>query len=115
MIGSCYIVGSLPTGDWAGKAQFVAAFTGGGWRLLSPVEGMTFSVKTSGYAANYRAGAWEIGVLRGSNLMVDGQQVVGTQEASIADPAGGATVDAEARTTIGEILAALRAHGLIAA
>ena len=115
VIGSCYVVGSSPTGDWVGKAQFVAAFTSGGWRLLPPVEGMAFSVKTNGYVANYRAGAWEIGLLRGAKVMVDGQQVVGSQEASIADPAGGATIDTEARAAVGEILAALRAHGLIAA
>ena len=115
VIGSCYVVGGLPTGDWSGKAQFVAAFTSGGWRLLSPDRRDDLLRQNSGYAANYRAGAWEIGVLRGSKLMVDGQQVVGSQEASIADPAGGATVDIEARATVAEILAALRAHGLIAA
>ncbi|MEN2423010.1 hypothetical protein AABB02_33480 [Streptomyces rimosus] len=34
--------------------------------------------------------------------------------AAIANPAGGATVDAEARAAINQILAALRSRGLVA-
>lgn len=45
---------------------------------------------------------------------VDGTKVVGAQGGAITDPTGGATIDAEARTAIGSILSALRAHGLIA-
>lgn len=37
-----------------------------------------------------------------------------TAEAAIANPTGGATVDAEARTAINSILAVLRTKGLIA-
>jgi hypothetical protein len=37
-----------------------------------------------------------------------------TQQAAIADPAGGATTDAEARAAIVSILTALRTLGLIA-
>ncbi len=36
------------------------------------------------------------------------------QHAAISDPSGGATVDAEARTAIDAILAALRTTGIIA-
>lgn len=114
-IGSCYILGSAPTGDWTGKAQSVAAYTSGGWRLLSPIDGMSFTLKPTGYSAYYRAGAWEIGTIRGSKLMIEGLQVVGNQEASIADPTGGPIVDVEGRTAVTQILAAMRAHGLIAA
>ena len=48
-----------------------------------------------------------------TGLFVDGEQVVGTRAEAIASPAGGATVDAEARTAVSQILAALRTHGLI--
>lgn len=44
---------------------------------------------------------------------VAGNVVVAAQQAAITAPAGGATVDAEARTAIGSILTALRTHGLI--
>jgi len=44
---------------------------------------------------------------------VDGVQVVGNRGTDIGDPAGGGTVDAEARAAIGYILIALRTHGLI--
>lgn len=47
-------------------------------------------------------------------LVVNSIQVIGEQGAAIADPTGGATTDAEARTSIGLILTALRTHGLIA-
>jgi hypothetical protein len=55
-----------------------------------------------------------IGDLSGSQVTVSGVKVVGARAAAIAAPAAGATVDAEARATLGLILAALRGHGLIA-
>jgi hypothetical protein len=45
---------------------------------------------------------------------VDGVKVVGSQQAAVSDPTGGSTIDAQARTAINGILAALRGHGLIA-
>jgi len=92
----------------------VAGYSGGGWRFISPIEGMSAYVRTSGAWANYRLGAWEIGTLRGSSLVIDGEQVVGGRNAPISSPAGGTVIDSEARTAIDEILSALRDHGLIA-
>jgi uncharacterized protein DUF2793 len=113
-VGSCYIVASSPTGDWTGKANHLAAYTAGGWRHLAPVEGMSVMVRSSGEAAVYRSGGWELGTVRGSSLVISGQQVIGARGTAIADPSGGAQVDAEARAAIGAILSALRQHGLIA-
>jgi hypothetical protein len=51
------------------------------------------------------------------SLFRGGTKVVGAQGAAVADAAGGATVDTEARTAINDLLARLRAstgHGLIA-
>ncbi|MFL6722254.1 MAG: DUF2793 domain-containing protein [Sphingomonas sp.] len=113
VVGDCYIVGSSPTGDWTGRAQCLAGYTSGGWRFVSPIEGLSAYVKASAAWANYRSGAWEIGTLRGSTVVIGGQQVVGGRRAAIGDPASGAVVDSQARTAIGQILAALRSHGLI--
>lgn len=44
---------------------------------------------------------------------VDGTQVVKEQQPTIADPAGGSTVDSEARMAINSILTTLKNHGLI--
>lgn len=112
-IGNCYIVGSTPTGDWAGKPQSVAGYTSGGWRFITPLEGLSVYVKSTGQFAAYRSGAWEIGVFRGSSVVIGGKQVVGSRATAIASPSGGSTTDAEARTAIDAILGALRQHGLI--
>lgn len=113
MVGVCYIVDTSPTGAWAGKAQSVAGFTNGGWRFVVPVEGASLYVKASGTWANYRLGAWEIGTLRGSKVVLGGQQVVGSRAAAIASATGGTTIDIQARTAVDQILSALRQHGLI--
>jgi len=97
--GQAYIVGTSPSGAWAGKAGHVAGHTAGGWRLVAPAAGMTLLVKSTGTFATYRAGAWEIGP---------------QAAAAILNPSGGSTVDTEARTAIAAMLAALRSHGLIA-
>jgi hypothetical protein len=76
-------------------------------------DGMTAYVKTSGYTAAYRGGAWAIGTLSGSQVTVSGLKVLGARRPAIAAPTGGTTVDLEARATLGEILSAMREHGLI--
>lgn len=113
-IGACYIVDTAPTGSWAGKAECLAAFTSGGWQFIAPVEGLMAYVKSSSTWAAFRAGAWEVGQVRGSRVILDGLQVVGSQAAAIASASGGTTVDTQARATIDQILATLRQHGLIA-
>lgn len=112
-VGSCYLISSSPTGDWAGKANHVAAFTAGGWLLLPPSEGMQFLIRSTGTIAAFVGGAWEVGQVRAAKLLINGQQVVGSREAAIASPSGGTTVDSQARETLDQILVTLRQHGLI--
>lgn len=112
-IGACYLVGEAPTGAWAGKSQCVACYTSGGWQLVDPQPGFRAYVRSSSDFAVFADGAWEIGQIRGSALVIDGQQVVGRRSPPIASPAGGTMVDAEARSTIQNLLVALRRHGLI--
>lgn len=112
--GQCWIVGASPTGDWAGKAGQVAGWTTGGWRFLLPRAGMTFWHIAAGCAIRHDGSAWSVGEETGSLLRIDGIKVVGAQQAAIADPSGGTTVDVETRTAMEQVLAALRSHGLIA-
>ena len=80
---------------------------------MAPVEGMSVYVKADGVMATFRQNAWEMGVVRGSSMVIAGQQVVGARLPAIAEATGGSTVDAEARTVTDAILGALREHGLI--
>ena len=112
-LGASYIVANSPTGAWAGRAQSVAAFTSGGWRFVSPFEGFSAYVRSTGTWAAYRTGAWELGLLRGASVVIGGQQVVGSRFASISSASGGTTVDAQGRVVVDQILAAMRQHGLI--
>ena len=114
VIGSCYIVADAAIGDWQGRDGQVAAYTIGGWRYIAPVEGMALHVRSSGETATFLNSGWELGVLRGSRVVVGSDQVVSGRAAAIADPAGGTKADPEARAAISAILAALRGHGLIA-
>lgn len=112
-VGDCYIVGTSPTGAWLGKSQAMAGFTSGGWRFAAPVEGMCVYVKSDALFAIFRSGAWETGLVRGSSLVIAGQQVVGPRLPTIASATGGSIVDAEARAALDAVLGAMRQHGLI--
>jgi len=106
--------GANPAGEWAQHADHLAGFTSGGWRFVAPAAGLSVLVKTSGVFATWGASGWEVGTVSASRLVVEGLQVVGTRQDAIPDPAGGATVDAEARAALEQVLVALRTHGLIA-
>ena len=104
--GDCYVLGSSPTGSWAGQAKALAGYCDGGWRFVAAVAGMQVLDRSQNCLASYDGTAWTVGDLRGKKLTVDGVKVVGSQGAAIANHSSDATVNA--------ILAALRAHGLIA-
>jgi hypothetical protein len=112
--GACWIVGSAPTGAWAGRAQALAAFTATGWRFVVPREGFAVWDAATRTVARYVEGTWDRGGVRGNRLVIGGRQVVGPQGPAVADPTGGATADPEARAAVAAILAVLRSHGLIA-
>ena len=112
--GACYLVGDMPTGEWSLHAGHLAAFSGAGWRFVTPVVGLKVVVKTSGATATYMPEGWEVGIVRASQLEIEGEQVVGAQAAAVADPQGGNVIDSEVRIALAGILSAMRQHGLIA-
>ena len=113
LIGSCYLVAAGANGAWSGHDGALACFSEGGWRFIAPVEGMSLLERSSGQMLSRRSGAWETGILRGQELRVDGMTVVRNRQPAIGDPSGGTVADAECRAAVSQILAALRAHGLI--
>jgi Protein of unknown function (DUF2793) len=92
--GLCWLVATAATGIWAGRSKQIARWSGGSWRFLLAVEGMSIWHVADQVRYFYIMGDW-------------------VHCAAIANPAGGAIIDAEARTAINAILAHLRATGSI--
>jgi hypothetical protein len=113
MPGQSYLIGAAPVGEWSEFPDHVAAFGAGGWRFIAPVVGLRLVDKSTDTVATYGSAGWEVGTVRASRIVIDGQQVVGAQGGPIATPTGGTTTDVEARSAIGAMLSALRQHGLI--
>ena len=114
VIGQCWVVGASPTGIWAGHANAIAAWTDGGWRFVSAIEGMHVWSIADTMTARFAGSAWILGVVTGSSFSVAGQKVIGSRQGHIGLPSGGSTVDTQARATLSAIVAALENHGLIA-
>src|SRR3546814_2537312 len=78
-IGDCWIIGAAPVGAWAGQAHAIAGWTAGGWRFVAPVDGLCAWVETAGVPARFLSGAWHVGDVAATRIMIGGVQVVGAQ------------------------------------
>jgi hypothetical protein len=114
LAGQCWIVAASASGAWAGQAGAVAVWTGGGWRFLPPRAGLALDVADRGHAMRHDGAGWRNDAVRDDGLYVEDERVVGARQDAISAPAGGTVIDLEARSTIGDILAMLRVHGMIA-
>lgn len=112
--GACWIVGSSPIGEWAGRAGAIVGWTAGGWRFVAPRDGMLAWSVADSADVRFVDGEWRIGEVPAVRFLVDGVQVVGAQHPAVPPPTGGAIVDAEARATLALMLTALKEHGLLA-
>jgi hypothetical protein len=111
--GACWIVAAGATGAWAGQAAALAGWTDNGWRFAAPGAGWRLWVADRGHMMRFDGAVWIDEMVRDDGMYVAGQRVLAARQAAVADPAGGATVDSEARATLAALLARLRAHGLI--
>jgi len=111
--GTSWIVGSSPTGAWAGHADAVACATEGGWRFIAAQEGMVVWRIDSSVFSMHRGGAWTEAAWPAAAVMIGGDIVLSGRKPAVTSPAGGTTVDSEARAAIISILDRMRAHGLI--
>ncbi len=92
--GDCWLVHAPATGAWQGQEGTIACRQAGAWLFVTPCDGMRALNRATVQDWRY-AGGWHMA-------------------APIALPAGGATVDAEARAAIGAILEALKAAAILA-
>jgi Protein of unknown function (DUF2793) len=111
--GQIWLVADNATGDWIGKSAQLALWTTGGWRFIVPKLGMVIWSKPDGFFILFTGTVWQIGSWPVQQLVVAGQRVVAGRQQAIADPVGGTVLDGQARTTITNVLNAMRAHGLI--
>lgn len=110
--GDCWLVAADPDGPWDGKAHCLALWSEAGWRFVVPLAGMSVWNKQAGHPLRWDGVAW-VSALAAGSVEIGGVQVLGARQAAIANPVGGGVVDAEARTAIAALIAALMSHGLI--
>ena len=92
--GECWLVGAAPTTAWAGHAGEIACRQAGEWLFADPVHGMRVFDKAAGKQSVFD-GTWQ-------------------RAADVPLPSGGSTIDAQARTAIAGLIAALVAAGILA-
>lgn len=91
--GAAWIVGETPSGDWGGRSGQIAGWQSGNWIFVEPRPGMTVFDQSNGSVARFD-GSW-------------------LYPQPVAEPAGGAIEDSEARTAISALISALTAAGVL--
>lgn len=91
--GDCWLVHASASGDWAGYGGHIACRQSGTWLYIAPRDGLRAYNRAAAQDWFY-AGGWRAA-------------------AAVAAPAGGGTIDSEARSAISGILAALTAAGIV--
>mgnify|MGYP003637486485 CR=1 FL=1 len=91
--GQSWLVGPGATNDWLDRDDHIAGWTGNGWIFIAPLPWMRIYVESLDNFAVFR-GSWQLA-------------------SAVESPVAGAVVDAEARSAIDSILAALEAQGFL--
>lgn len=110
--GDCHIVAPAAAAAWGQPASTLMHWQGSGWLPEAPVDGQIVQVRDEAIMMVHRAGwqaQWPV-----AGLVVGGRTVLQGPAASVAGPSGGTMIDAEARSTLALLIAALQAHGLLA-
>lgn len=91
--GESWLIATAASGDWEGRDGALASWQGGGWLFTEPREGLLVFDRSTMQDVRF-SGGW-------------------TRASPVTAPAGGVTVDTQARAAIGELIAALQARGVL--
>lgn len=112
--GACWIVAAGGSGAWAGRDGQIAGWTQAGWRFLAPRAGMRAWHMVGEQSIRFDGASWISESVRQDGFYLEGARIIGPRQEAIPDVTGGSNQDAEARSSLNLVLAALREHGLIA-
>lgn len=91
--GECWLIDAVATGAWTGHDRQIGYFRGTDWAFVAPTEGMRIFDRS-----------------RRQFMLFDGAWVASS---NFQPPAGGTTVDLEARQAIAELISLLRDHAIL--
>ncbi len=111
--GGVWIIGAGAEGAWEGHEGALAHWDGN-WVIAPPAEGVICWIADESIVAVFGDGVWHADFFPVAGLRIGGVPMLAATPVSIAAPAGGSVVDAEARAVIGTLLSHLREHGLLA-
>lgn len=111
--GRAWLVAPAATGAWAGRDGAIAVDDASGWSFIVPREGCIAFVRDEEVFICFVAGAWR-DRWPVAGLSVAGRPCLGPAPGLVTAASGGAVIDAEVRATVSQLLATLRAQGLIA-
>lgn len=92
--GAAWIVGTAPTGAWAGRADSLAGWTSGGWRFAPPSNGLRVWDEATSSFLVYKGSGW-------------------IAAPAIADASGGTVIDSQLRAVVASLLTTLRGQGVL--
>lgn len=111
--GDAWIVGAGAGGAWAQHSDEIALWQAGGWTFLKPLAGCIAWSRADGAHLLFDGSRWRGDAWPMRSVEIAGKTVVSSRQPAINLPTAGGVVDAEARNALGQILVALRGHGLI--
>ena len=112
-LADAWIIGPEPSGAWAQHLNEIALWQAGGWTFIAPQAGCIVWSRADGAHLLYDGARWRGDAWPMRNVEIGGKTVISHRQPAITLPTTGSVVDVEARSTLGQILFALRSHGLI--
>ncbi|QYE33705.1 DUF2793 domain-containing protein [Polymorphobacter sp. PAMC 29334] len=109
-----WIVCSVATGAWSGRAGQIAILDAGGWSFVVPRDGCLAYVRDEGVYAVCVGGVWNGAAWPVRALSVNGRTMLAVTPIALAGAAGGTIIDTEARAELAALTSAMRAMGLVA-
>ena len=111
-IGQCHIVPPAGVAAWGHPAGTLVHWQGAGWLAVPPRDGQIALVADEEVMLVFQ-GDWQ-SLWPAGGLAIAGRAVLSAAPVAVVAPSGGSTVDAQSRTAIAAVIAALRQQGILA-